>query len=40
MNETASQEEMMEQVQQLLEERGRKALEMIRETERLAFSLD
>ncbi len=28
MNETSSQEEMMERVQQLLEERGRKALEM------------
>jgi geranylgeranyl pyrophosphate synthase len=32
MNETASQEEMMEQVQKLLEERGKKALEMARKT--------
>jgi geranylgeranyl diphosphate synthase type I len=32
MNETPSQEEMMEQVQKLLEERGRKALEMARKT--------
>jgi len=35
MNETPSQEEMMEHVQQLLEERGRKILEMARETEQL-----
>jgi hypothetical protein len=40
MNETPSQEEMMKQAQQLLEKRGRKALEMTRETERLGFSLD
>ncbi len=32
MNETPSQEEMMEQVQKLLEERGRKALELARKT--------
>jgi geranylgeranyl diphosphate synthase type I len=32
MNETPNREEMMEQVQQLLEKRGRKALEMARKT--------
>ena len=32
MNGTPSQEKMMEQVQKLLEERGRKALEMARKT--------
>jgi hypothetical protein len=40
MKETPSQEEITEQMQKLLEERGKKALEMARETERLGFSLD
>jgi len=39
MNETASQEEIIEQVQKLLEERGRKALELVRKTEQLVISL-
>jgi len=37
MNETTNQEEIMKQVQQLLEKRGRKTLEMTGETERLGL---